>query len=155
MSQAAPFLAVAKTALGAFSSIKQGNAQKKASDEEAKQIEMNAIARYATGTREAYEATRAAKRVESNARAAQASSGGVSTDEGALEQRAKIASEGNYNALASIYDATVEAKGEQRKADATRREGRRARTAGRMGALSTVISGASDVWAMKKKPTNG
>ena len=139
-------MAVAATGLQAAGQLRQGKAIKQQKDFEEAQLKQQATARYAEGTREAYEERRRADIVSSNARAAMAASGGTTTDEGASEQLAKIGAEGDYNVLASLFDAKVDAQSLQTRAAAADYEGKLARKESRFKALSTVIGGASDWW---------
>lgn len=139
-------MAVASTGLQVMGQLQQGKAIKKSKDFEEAQLQQQATARYAEGTREAYEQRRRSDIVESNARAAMAASGGTTTDEAAEGQLAKIGAEGDYNVLASLFDAKLDAQGLQNRAAAADYEGKLARKESRFKALSTVMSKGSDWW---------
>jgi len=148
------------TGMQAGGEIRQGQAVKDSKDFEAAQLDRQATAKYAEGTHKAYQAGQASKIVQSNARAAMASSGGTTTDEGATEQLAGIESRGKYNALASLFDAEVDAQSLRLRADSARYEGELAKHEAKRRGLSTVIAGAANRWGgfeipeKKKKATN-
>lgn len=144
--EAATLLPLAQTALSIGGSLQQGSANEKAGKYEAAQLRANANARYAQGTREAQEKQREALRLLSNARAAMAGSGGVTTDAQATQQLGRIQDEGRYNALASLYDAQAEADGLRAQAAAREKGGKSANTASKFKGLSTALKFASTVW---------
>lgn len=150
MADPVTWVIIASTALKAGGSIMEGNAADQAAKFEAKQIEQNATARYAQGTREVDEALREGRIVASNARAAMAASGGLASDPGAIEHLAKINEEADYNALAALYSAETDVQGMQSQAAARRFEGKLAKKTSRIKALSTVISGGGDAYSSYK-----
>ena len=140
------FASSVSTGMQVGGELREGKAIKASKDFEAAQLDRQATARYAEGTRSAYEDKRASDIVQSNARAAMAASGGTTTDEGATEQLAGIESRGKYNVLASLFDAEVDAQSLKLRADASRYEGKLAKHESKRRALSTVISGAANRW---------
>ena len=152
MGDPVTMMLVGGTALNAVGSIQEGKAADKAAQFEAAQLEEQAKARYAQGTREAYESRRVGRIMESDARAAMAAGGGSTTDAGAIEQLGKISAESDYESLAALYEGETAAAGLKKKAWARRKEGRAARRAGRTRALSTVITGGAAAYASYNKP---
>lgn len=139
---------VVSTALTAGGELAEGDAAVRASKYEAKQLEQQANARYAQGTREAYEAARAGDILESDA-IAQMAAGGGGVD---AEHLAKIKAESDYNALAALYEGETEAAGIRQKAEAVKYGGKVKQKAARTRALSTVISGGSKAYQGYKAP---
>lgn len=119
-----------------FMGMSAANAEGRAAQQAA---QFQANTQYATGTREASEATREADIVASNARAAMASSGGSASDAGAIETLSKIKQEGEYNSQSKMYEAET-------NADITLYEGALAKTAAKNKAIGTALSGASSVY---------
>lgn len=145
MGPATIFQAVG-TGLQAAGELRRGKQVKDAKDFEAQQYDELAKAEYARGTREAYESKRETDIAVSDARAAMGASGGTTTDEGAIEGLAKIESQGQYNALAALFDAKVDQDQLRLEAESSRYEGSLAKSEGRRRALATVLSGASKMW---------
>ena len=121
---------------------------------EAKQLDENARNRFAAGTRRAQNQRRRGAIMVGNAKAAQAASGGVTTDSGAIRQQAKI--EREYNALSAseLYQASREAGGMHAQAASKRYEGRTARREGEymrraahMQGFASVLDDASDIYS--------
>lgn len=139
----------------AVGTYQQGKSVKRAAEFEARQLDEQAKAHFARGTQEAKIARRQGERAISDARAAMAASGGVSTDEQAIEQLAKLKTESDYNALAALYEAKSQAQGARRQAEARRFEGEQAASSARTRSLATVLKGAKDVftaWPGATKP---
>lgn len=143
---AGQWLMAASTAVSAASSYSQGKAREAAAEREAQRIEENARRREEQGELEAAERRRQKRIALSDARAAQAASGGTTTSGMALTQQGKLAREYEYNALASIYDARVDAQGLRGQASGRRTEGRLARRASTGKSLSTALRGGSDLY---------
>lgn len=130
---------VAGTALNAAGSIESGNAANKAAKQEAAQLDANANEAFATGTRRSYEAGQQSEEFLSDVVAAQAASGGTSTDPQALRQRAKAEAAGEYNVLAELYQGKVRRQDLRRQASARRIEGKNAKRAGMMQGVGTAL----------------
>lgn len=139
-------LMIGSTLLGVYGKYKEGREAKKAADFEAGQLEEQASARLATGTRQAYETRRQGDIVSSDARAAMAAMGGTTTDAGAVEQLAALDTVTDYNVLATLYDARTESEGLRKQAEATRKSGRIKERAGKFAAASTLIQGGAAVF---------
>lgn len=124
------------TAFGMAGDLVQGSADKSAANFEAAQMVRNAKARYAQGTRDTQEALRQGRVLQSNARAAMAAGGGVTTDPGAIEQLAKLKDVTDYNALSQLFQAKTEFGAGMTQAAARRMEGSRAKKNSIISALS-------------------
>ncbi|MEW7973867.1 MAG: hypothetical protein AB2821_10335 [Candidatus Thiodiazotropha endolucinida] len=112
------------TSMQAVSSLMQAHYQLQASRFTEGQLKRNAKARFALGTRQAYEEQRQGRIMMSNARAAMGASGGTTTDAGAINQLADIKATADFNSLSAIFGAKTEAMGLREKAETTLYEGR-------------------------------
>ena len=119
--------------------------QRDASDFTARQLERNAKARFALGTRQAYEEQRQGRVIMSNARAAMAASGGSTTDAGAVNQLADIKQTSDYNAMSAIFGAKSEAQGLFEKAQAVKYEGEQRALQTQVRGISSVLSDAAKI----------
>lgn len=145
---AAPLIfKVAATALTAVSAYQSGRAADDAAQMEAQQLRDNAALAAQEGLRRAEETRRQKLVALSDARAAQASSGGTTTDAGALDQLGRLAGVFEYNALDEIYGSKIESMGLQNQANATRFSGKLAKRGGNVAALSTVLSNAGSIYS--------
>ena len=113
---------------------------------EASQINRNAKAISAKGNREAYETRRQGKVLASNARAAMAGSGGLTSDAGAVEDLAKIKRTTDYNALSALFESETQAENLKMKAKARTLEGRQGNIGGLRKSLSTVLSNSDKIF---------
>lgn len=112
----------------------------KAARFKAKQVERNAIAKRAQGTRQTQEGLRVGRKLQSDAQAQMAAGGGSTTDVGAVEQKAKLKQATDYNALTALFEAEEQAKGMDLAAKGIRMEGKMDKKAAQRQALSTLIS---------------
>lgn len=128
------------TIFSAGSALAGGSAADKAARFKAKQIERNAIAKRAEGTRQTQEGLRIGRKLQSDAIAAMAAGGGSTTDVGAIEQQAKLKQVTDVNALTALFEAEEQAKGMDLAAKGVRLEGKMAKKKGQRQALSTIIS---------------
>lgn len=135
------------TAFNIGSSIAEGNAADKAARFKAKQVERNAIAKRAQGTRQTQEGLRQGRKLQSDAIAAMAAGGGSTTDVGAIEQKAKLKQATDYNALTALFEAEEQAKGMDLAAKGMRMEGKMAKKAGQRKAISTIMEDADKIAA--------
>lgn len=129
MGAAAIPLILASTVISTSAAIEEGKAAERAAEFKAKTA-------MAVGSRKAYESKRSGDIVASDARAAMAASGGVTTDPGAIETLGKIKAEAEYGSLAAMYEGET-------GANLAIAEGERAKKASRYKALSTVLSGGA------------
>jgi hypothetical protein len=130
------------TMFSAGSSIAEGNAAEKAARFKAKQVERNAIAKRAQGTRQTQEGLRVGRKLQSDAIAAMAASGGSTTDVGAIETQAKLKQVTDVNALTALFEAEEQAKGMELAGKGIRMEGKMAKKAGQRKALGTIMEDA-------------
>lgn len=137
---------LAGTALQAGGAIQAGNAAKRGADFEAAQLQRNAMAQRAMGTRQAFQQRQEGATMMSNARAAIAAGGGSTTDAGSMEMLADISEMTDYNVLAALYDSESKAQGLDTEAAVKKYEGKLARQQGRMKALTTTLTGASQAF---------
>lgn len=128
----------ASTALGVAGAMQEGKAAEKAADFKAKTS-------MASGTRRASEAKRAGDTLESDVRAQMAAGGGSASDAGAVETIGKIKSEAEYNALSALYEGET-------GADIAKYEGKVKKKAARTRALTTALSGGSQMYSAYKTP---
>jgi len=147
---AVPIMMVAGTALSAYGSYQQGKAADEAAQYEADQMQANAARAAEAGIKRAEEMRRQQRVAVSNARAAQASSGGTTTDPGALLQIGSLSAAFERNALEELYQSNLDSAALQAQAAARRFEGRTARRAGNVAALSTVLSSAGSIYSSSR-----
>lgn len=132
-------LMAASTALNMRAASSSGDAARA----DAANLEQMATARYAKGTREAQEETRAGDIMISNVRAAQAGGGGTTTDPAAIQTQASIASDAEYNSLMAMYDSKLESQSMKAQAKAIRKA---AKTRERNAKIATVLKFATGLW---------
>ena len=132
-------LMAASTALN----MRAASSQKDAAYADAARLEQMGVARYAQGTREAQEETRAGDIMISDARAAQAAGGGTTTDPAAIQTQASIASDAEYNSLMAMYDAKLEKQGMDSQASSIRKA---AKAKARNTKIATALKFATGLW---------
>lgn len=152
LAAALPYIAAATTVVGAAYQVKQGQDQKFAADSQALQMDAQAKAEQASGQRAYLDQQRQTRFVSSRAQALAAASGAGVSDPTISNLISNISGEGEYRALSSLYQGNVTAQGLQYGADATRREGSAAQTAGYLKGASTILSGATSMYEKYGKP---
>lgn len=140
-------LAVAGTALSAYGSYAQGSAANAAAKSQALQYEAQAGAERAASQRAAIEERRKARIMSGNAVAAAAASGGGVSDPTVGKIIGDIAGEGQYRAMMRMYEGNQQSNNLLAQAQATREEGKAAKRAGTIQAISTLVSGASSMYS--------
>jgi len=151
-----PFLYAASTAMSVLGdkeynkSLKE-DAKAAAADAmfTAEQLEINAKAVEAQGTRSAYFMRKKGETIASDARASMAAGGGSASDAGAIDRIADIDAATDYNVLATLYDSRRRSEGMKAQAGAKRREAAAARKAAKKkkrSSIGTVISGAASIF---------
>lgn len=130
-------LMAAGTAISTIGTIGSGIAAGKAADYEADQMERQAKAERARGSRVAAEESRQRRLALSRARAVGAASGAgrAARVEGELEK------EGRYRELTAVWEGSERSAGRRAQAAARRAEGRTARRAGFVRGVGTLASG--------------
>jgi len=122
---------------------------KKAKAAEAEQLERAAIAREAAGTNQAYEQRKVGERVESNAIAVMAASGGVVD----TDIVADLKSTTDYNVLSELFAGKTESASMNLQAKMKKFEGKQAQ---RMGGAKLITSiGVAAGKAFTGAPTSG
>jgi len=141
------------TVAGAVGSYAEGKQARQAAKFESQQLEAQATAAYAKGTKEAALERRKAAILASDTRAAQAGSG-AAFDEGAVETLGDISAEGEYNALSALFEGESQQAGLKAQAAARRWEGKQQAAAAGRKTLSTILSGASKAYKSYKGNQN-
>jgi hypothetical protein len=144
---AAAIATIAGTALSAVGMVQQGQAQKKASEYQARQMEANAKTENALAQRRAMQERRKANILQSNLQARAAAGGGGALDPSIVDLGGDIAAEGEMRALSALWEGEERGKGLMAGAGAARYEGAQAARAGYMGAGATVLSGAGSLFS--------
>ena len=157
MAAAAIPLLIGGGLLSAGSQIQAGNATSRMATTVAGQLRSNADLAdtsannaSAVGQRGAAEALRQNKMLQSKQIALAAASGASTSEKNIADLISRTAGQGEYEALSSIYEGDVratslrnEASGLRNKAMMTQFEGRQARKAGNMAAMSSLIGSAA------------
>ena len=123
-----------------------GYGQQKSKKFEARQLDRNAKALSAKGSRDEQEIRRQGKVLSSNARAAMGGAGGVVGDAGGIESLAGLKGATDYNALAALFESETKADSLKTKARSARMEGSRAMTTGVKKSLSTVLKNSDKIF---------
>lgn len=146
MAHAAIALQVVGTIVSMAGHLQRGKAAEAARNFEAQQIEEKAKLKDALAQREAIEERRKKRILISNAIArAGASGGGVYGDGSVMKTIEGIEATGEQNALTALWEGRQESFFLRNQANALRFEGKQARKAGRIGALSSVLSGGASI----------
>ena len=131
-----------------------GEAQQRAAEYQAQQLDTNAGQAQAVAQRAAMEEVRKSMLLQSRAIAVSAASGGGALDPTVMALVSGLSKEGQLALETQIYGGDERARGMREQAKATRYEGaqraeagRTAEKAARMSAGSTIISGAMKDWS--------
>ena len=144
MGQAAAIAGAGSSILSAGGSILKGNAANAAGKRQQSELNRQAERVQGLGSREAYEFARRGRHIEGDATAGLVAGGG-STDAGSIDRLAQIAAETNYNALSALYDANEEAEQLRFQGREARAAGKRAKTAGYLGAAGSILQGGASL----------
>ncbi len=131
---------LAVMAVGMAGDYMAGRAEKKAAISDAKQLQYRAGQTRASAQRAAGEERRDARYLSSRARAVAAASGAGASDPTVVNLLADIEAEGEYNALARMYEGEESARGDQYAARARRSEGNAAMNAAYFGMVGRAGS---------------
>jgi hypothetical protein len=138
---------------GGAAARRAGEAKQKASEFTAQQLEQNAGQQQAASQRAAQEELRKSMLLQSRAIAVAAASGGGALDPTVVRLVGSLSKEGQLAFDTAIYGGEERARGMVNQAKATRYEGaqqalagREAEKAARIGAGSTILSGAMKDW---------
>ncbi len=134
---------IAGAGVSAAGSIAQGNAADEAAQATAAAAERRAGEERAAATREAARRAQQESLLLSRQQAVAASSGAGATDGTVLNLMEGIAQEGQYQRDIAIYQGESKAVNLEDEAALARWKGKQARTAGYIGAGSSVLSGVS------------
>lgn len=143
MGQLAAPLMIASTVLGASGTLQQGNAAQQQAYSQAGQLDAAAGQTRASAQRGAAEQRRQARLAQS---ALQARAGGAGSDAGVIALDAGIAGEGEYRALAQLFQGEEEARGKQFAAANARASGDAAKKASRTRAFSSILAAGSTLF---------
>lgn len=122
-----------------YGEFRAGRAAKKSAFSEAKQLERRAGLTRASSQRAAVEERRDARYLASKARARAAASGAGVSDPTLVDIFADIDAGGEYNALARLFEGEEAARGDEFAAKIRRREGRAAKTAGKIALAASIL----------------
>lgn len=134
------------TLLQAKSQMDAGKAAKKMGEYTAEEARIKAIQAQAVGQRKAAEQRRQANLVGSKLQA-QAAAGGGATDPTILKLQEDIAGEGEYRALTDLYESEVQSNDLITQGNMARYEGNLKNKAGKMNAMSTILSFGGDMYS--------
>jgi hypothetical protein len=129
------FAAMAAQAVG---TIAQGNFANQAAKSQARQMRAMALREEASSQREAMEERKASRLLASRAKAMAGASGAGIDDPTVNKILGEIDATGEYNALVAMYEGTMKARDTRFQADATREEGRSAKKASYVTAISDL-----------------
>ena len=138
-------LAVGGTLLKAGSTIMSSRAEAKQLKGQAKQLEAQAGTERASSQRRAIEDRRQARLATSRGLAVAAASGAGADDPTVVNMMADLEGEGEYRALASLYEGEEQARSLQAEAVARRTEAKNTKRAGLINAAGTILSSASSM----------
>lgn len=143
MAMAGLLLMAASAAVSIIGQQQSAKAEQEGKDFQARQLEVQAGQDRASAQRRAMEDRRQADLALSRV---QALAGGGGTDESVLNLTGKIAGEGEYNALTSLYEGEERALGREAQGTGLRMEDKSARRAANWKSASTVLSTASSMY---------
>ena len=137
-------LMVASTALSAYSSYQQGREEKNALDAQAALAKQDASLERSAASRRAEEAYRQGREKESRALAL-AAFGGSPSGESAEAHITKLAGQSHYFRRVELYEGEAKARRLEDQATEYRRQGKAAKRAGTLKAVTNVISGGAGI----------
>jgi len=143
----AGFAMLAATALQAGGAYSAGKSGYKAARGEAAQMDALALETQAAKQREAAEIDRQGRYKAGRMLAVAAASGGGAGDPTVQNLISAFGADVTYNKLVALYEGDSAAAKLRAEADAMREYGRQMRTAGKMSALSTALSGGASLYS--------
>ena len=144
-------LAAAGLGLGAYGRYRGGKSAKKAAKFEARQLEQRAGQVKAVSQRNAQEVSRQGDLQMSRALAVAAASGGGVSDPTVMDVMGDIAGDTDYRRMVALYEGETAADELLLRGQMRRTEGDLAMQAGQIGALGTVLSGGTSMYARYNK----
>lgn len=149
----AAYAATAAAAVGAYSAIQQGNAQKAQLNYQAEQAQADADAAAGQAQVEAENIRKAVKKQQAAARASLADSG-VNVDVGTAELiQTQIQQDGELDAMTTILNGSTASRKLKAQAEGYTIAGSNAQTAGYVNAANSALSGASSFYGWKSRGT--
>lgn len=134
--------------IGAAGTLMQGDAANQAGKSEALQLQQEAGQERARSQLEASNRRRSARYAQSRALALAAASGAGASDPTVVDIIGNLAGEGEFGALAAMYEGETSARNLEYAGKVRRREGKAAKSASYLKAGATLLSGGS-AWADK------
>lgn len=137
---AAPYLQAAGAAIGAASTIAQGNAQERMAEIRARQLREQSLADQAEAQVVAKEERKKAEHLQSRVKALTGASGTGFDSPNVVNTMADIDEQGAYNALAALYSGNTSARSKRLASQMARMEGSQARSNAYARAGSTILA---------------
>lgn len=134
---------LAGSVVSAIGTIAAGQAQKRAANFEAQQLEIRGKEERAAAQREAFQTAREKGLIQSRQQALAASSGAGALDPTILDLASDVEGEGTYRELLAQYGGEERAKGARAQAAGARMSGRAAATGSMFDAAGTILGGFS------------
>lgn len=150
LAAAWPALLAAGTAVGAVGQIQQGRAEEKAAGVESEQLRRRASDVRGAAQRKALEEKRQSGLLQSRAEALASASGAGGTTVANIVS--DLAQEGAYRQAVALYEGESGARSLEFGANMRRYQGKLAKRAGYMGALSTALSAAGSIGSRMYTP---
>lgn len=151
LAAAAPYIGLATTAVSVHSQIQAGKAASHRADVMARQKEADAEAAQVEAQQQAAGERKKARFLRSRALAVAGASGAGVSDPTISNILTGIDTEGEMNALNTLWSGDTTSQGLRNEAASIRSEGRSAESAGYMSAFTTALSGGMDF--AEAKPT--
>ncbi len=138
---------VAGTVMSAVGARNAGISANQEADYRAKQAEINAGQERASAQRASVEQIRQLRVAQSHGQAVAAASGAGALDPSVMDIMGDLEAQGQYKAATATYQGEDSARNLETQAMLDRFSGSQARKAGDVKALSTVMSGATDLYS--------
>lgn len=143
----APILSGAGTLISAVGARNAGIAANQEANYRAKQDEINAGQERASAQRRMIEDLRQMRLTQSRTQAVAAASGAGALDPSVMDIMGDLETEGRYRAAVSGYEGEERARDLETSAVLSRYSGKQAKKAGNIKAISTLMSGATDLYS--------
>lgn len=140
-------LTIGSTILSAYGQIQAGKEKQAAANYQADIADQAAGQTRAAATQQAMERQHQGVLAVSRAKAVAAASGGDADGTTVVEQEAKLAARGKYNAMSALYSGNQAAAGEENQANAYRFGGDQAASASYVDAGTTILGGATSLYS--------
>lgn len=143
LSEWLPYAEAAATVVNATDQVKEAKSRQQDMFRQARAIKDASNAAAAESQREAAIERRKAKNLVSRARAVAASSGAGATDPTVSNILTDIETQGEMNALNTLYSGSTLSRGLQNYSSAMNREGRSTKRAGYRNAAASILTGGT------------